>query len=85
VGQDEAADAVTVRGLRYECIALIGGRLRKMARVKLAIHSFQNFSPLVEPAQLPAQRRRCALAGNIGLGDDQPVGKDRLFARLRGP
>ena len=41
--QHETADAVRVRGLRHERIALIAGRLRDPAGIELAVHRFEEF------------------------------------------
>ena len=49
--QHEAADAVGVRGLGDEGIALIGGRLGQPAGIELAVDRFENFGARIERAQ----------------------------------
>ena len=84
-GQNEASNAVAVRGLRHECIALVGGRLREAGWIDIAVDRFVDFRAGIERAQPGRQRRAGAFAGNVGLGDDEPVGEDRLLARFRRP
>ena len=83
--QHEAADAVAMRSLRHECVALVGRRLGQPAGVKFAIDGLENFGAGIERTQLRGERGGDAFAGDIGLGDHQAVREDRLLARLRRP
>ena len=74
-----------MRGVGNEGIALIGGRLGQPAGIERAIDRFQNFGARIERAQSCGKRGAGAFAGNVGLGDDQTVGEDRLLARLGRP
>lgn len=80
VSEHKAADAVAMRGLRDEGIALIACRLGQAAGVYLAIDGFMNLGAWIECTQLSAQRRACAFPRNIGFGDDQTIGKNSLLA-----
>ncbi len=74
-----------MRGLGHEGIALVVGRLGQPGRIEFAVHRLENLRARIERPQLRGERLGGAFAGDIGLGDDQPVGEDRLPARLRRP
>ena len=82
----EAADAVAVGGLGDEGIALDrpAGSVSRLG--SSSPFTATRISALgVERAQLRSQRVGRAFAGDVGLGDHQPVGQDRLLARFRRP
>ena len=74
-----------MRGLGDKGVALVVGGFREPAGIELAIDRFEDFCARIERAQLCRQCFGGAFAGDVGLGDHQPVGQDRLPARLRRP
>ena len=84
--EHETADAVA------ECAASATKVLRASSAgsvsrrgIEFAVHRLRDFGARIERAQLRGERRGGAFAGDVGLGDHQPVGEDRLLARLRRP